>query len=140
MNINTIFFVYFRIHSYKSIKTGCSKTITACFHSHIGRVLYIYSCFMYIYTPFCISFLYFFFILLFYSPYRIFFFPFDLVLWYILFDVIIRKGAHAVVNRQGQIKQRKDRYCPGAFAKAHITVKKYRNIDCFEKHSGPRFL
>ena len=120
----------------KTVKTGCPRRITACFHSHIGRILYIYSCFD-VYLCFL---LYFFLNFFLYSPYRLFFFPFDLVLRYILFDVIIRKGAHAIVNGQGQIKQRKDRYCPGAFTKTHIAVKKYRNIDRFEKHSGRRFL
>ena len=120
----------------KTVKTGCLQRITACFHSRIGRVICIYSCFD-VYLCFLLYFFLYFFL---YSPYRLFFFPFDLVLRYILFDVIIRKGAHAIVNGQGQIKQRKDRYCPGAFTKTHIAVKKYRNIDRFEKHSGRRFL
>ena len=140
MNINTIFFVCFRIHIYKNIKNRLSQKDYSLFSlAHRKDLIHLFMFRCIFILPFVFLF-YTFFILLFYSPYRIFFFPFDLVLWYILFDVIIRKGAHAVVNGQGQIKQRKDRYCPGAFAKAHITVKKYRNIDCFEKHSGPRFL
>ena len=73
--------------------------ITACFHSHIRRILYIYS-YSSVYLYFL---LYFVFILLFIRLTGYSFFHFDLVLWHILFDVIIRKGAHAVVNRQGQI-------------------------------------
>ena len=136
MNINTIFFVCFRIHIYKNIKNRLSQKDYSLFslaHWKSHMHLFIFWCIFML--PFIFRFY-----TSFYSPYRIFLFLFDLVLRYILFDVIIRKGAHAVVNRQGQIKQRKDCYCPGAFAKTHIAVKKYRNIDRFEKHSGRRFL
>ena len=136
MNINTSFFVCFRIHIYRSSEKQAVPEGLQPVFTRASEELYAFiHVLMYIYASFYISFY-----TSFYSPYWLFFFPFDLVLRYILFDVIIRKGAHAIVNGQGQIKQRKDRYCPGAFTKTHIAVKKYRNIDRFEKHSGRRFL
>lgn len=99
MNINTNFFVCFRIHIYKSNENRMFQKDHSLFSFTYRKNLihlFMFQCIFIL--PFIFRFY-----TSFYSPYRIFLFLFDLVLWHILFDVIIRKGAHAVVNRQGQI-------------------------------------
>ena len=99
MNINTSFFVCFRIHIYKSNENRMLQKDHSLFSFTYRKDLihlFMFQCIFIL--PFIFRFY-----TSFYSPYRIFLFLFDLVLRYILFDVIIRKGAHAVVNGQGQI-------------------------------------
>ena len=99
MNINTSFFVCFRMHIYKSNENSLSpkdhSLLSFTYQKDLIH-LFMFQCIFIL--PFIFRFILLFIRLTGYS-----FFPFDLVLWHILFDVIIRKGAHAVVNRQGQI-------------------------------------